>query len=245
MAENNNYINFDGSYPLVKENDTGIRPAGKPDECFYCGSKVGEPHKHGCVTVVKKVKLKATIEYEKEVPADWDDEQIYYHYNLGTWCANNIVDDLKDYIDELNEYNDCLCHHSEIEVIEEQKMNDIKIEKIDVNCPARPLSEDFQEYFDKLYGRPCTDMYDFEYLTLEECEEKGLDWGWKSKKKENITEDQKIKKQREKYSYLDMKPLIVTEEMTNISTGITEQVTNELKKVIDEAILERLFENEY
>ena len=42
-----------------------------------------------------------------------------------------------------------------------------------------------------------------------------------------------------------MKPLIVTEEMTNISTGITEQVTNELKKVIDEAILERLFENEY
>ena len=106
MAENNNYINFDGSYPLVKENDTGIRPAGKPDECFYCGSKVGEPHKHGCVTVVKKVKLKATIEYEKEVPADWDDEQIYYHYNLGTWCANNIVDDLKDYIDELNEYND-------------------------------------------------------------------------------------------------------------------------------------------
>lgn len=122
---------------------------------------------------------------------------------------------------------------------------DIKIEKIDVNCPARPLSEDAQEYFDKLYGRPCTDMYDFEYLTLEECEEKGLDWGWKSKKKENITEDQKIKKQREKYSYLDIKPFIDIKEMVNISTDITEQVTNELKKAIDEIILERLFKNGY
>lgn len=240
MAENNNYINFDGSYPLVKENDTDIRPAGKPDECFYCGSKVGEPHKHGCVTVVKKVKLKATIEYEKEVPADWDDEQIYYHYNLGTWCANNIIDDLKDYIDELNEYNDCLCHHSEIEVIEEQKMNDIKIKKIDVNCPARPLSEDFQEYFDKLYGRPCTDMYDFEFLTSEECEKEDVNWGMKSKKKENITEDQKIKKQRENYSF--SKPLsnnIVTEKV-NLEDVLNKQMELEIKKEIANEILKRM-----
>lgn len=240
MAEKNNYINFDGSYPLVKEDDTGIRPAGKPDECFYCGSKIGEPHKHGCVTVVKKVKLKATIEYEKEVPADWDDEQIYYHYNLGTWCANNIVDDLKDYIDELNEYNDCLCHHSEIEVIEEQKMNDIKIEKIDVNCPARPLSEDFQEYFDKLYGRPCTDMYDFEFFTPEECEKEDVNWGMKSKKKENITEDQKIKKQRENYSF--SKPLsnnIVTEKV-NLADVLNKQMELEIKKEIANEILKRV-----
>lgn len=240
MAENNNYINFDSSYPLVKENDTGIRPAGKPDECFYCGSKVGEPHKHGCVTVVKKVKLKATIEYEKEVPADWNDEQIYYHYNLGTWCANNIVDDLKDYIDELNEYNDCLCHHSEIEVIEEQKMNDIKIEKIDVNCPARPLSEDAQEYFDKLYGRPCTDMYEFEFLIPEECEKEDVNWGMKSKKKENITEDQKIKKQRENYSF--SKPLsnnIVTEKV-NLEDVLNKQMELEIKKEIANEILKRM-----
>ena len=124
-------------------------------------------------------------------------------------------------------------------------MNDIKFEKIDVNCPARPLSEDAQEYFDKLYGRPCTDMYEFEFLIPEECEEKGLNWGWKSKKKENITEDQKIKKQREKYSYLDIKPFIDIKEMVNISTDISEQITNELKKAVDEAILEKLFKNEY
>lgn len=42
MIEEQNYLDEYGNPPIVKKDDTGIRPAGKPDECFYCHSKVGE-----------------------------------------------------------------------------------------------------------------------------------------------------------------------------------------------------------
>ena len=32
----------------VEPNDKYIRPAGKPDHCFYCGQKVGEEHHPRC-----------------------------------------------------------------------------------------------------------------------------------------------------------------------------------------------------
>ncbi len=35
-------------FPLVDKNDDGIRPAGKPDQCFYCQQKVGSEHKKDC-----------------------------------------------------------------------------------------------------------------------------------------------------------------------------------------------------
>lgn len=59
-------------FPIVTKDDHGIRPAGKPDECFYCHSKVGEPHGRDCVTITKRVRLKATIEFEVEVPHSWE-----------------------------------------------------------------------------------------------------------------------------------------------------------------------------
>lgn len=120
MIEEQNYLDEDGNPPIVKEDDTGIRPAGKPDECFYCHSKVGERHKYDCVTVVKKVKMRATIEYETEVPVHWDKEMIEFKYNEGCWCADNIVDELKSYIDYLNKNGRCLCfcNQCKIELIE-------------------------------------------------------------------------------------------------------------------------------
>lgn len=123
MAEyrDNNYLNADGSLPIVKKNDYGIRPAGKPDECFYCHSKIGEPHKFDCVTVCRMVKLRATIDYEYPIPISWNKERIETYYNLGTWCANNLISDLKDYIEYIDEKNDsCLCSRCKIEVIDDE-----------------------------------------------------------------------------------------------------------------------------
>lgn len=77
---------------------------------------------------------------------------------------------------------------------------DFKIEIIDVNVKSRTLGEAGQEYFDKMYGNPCTDMYRFEYLSEQECKEKGCVLGWKSIKKENLTQDQQIKRYRSEYS---------------------------------------------
>ncbi len=75
--------------PLVVPNDDGIRPAGKPDECFYCNRKVGEPHQQSCVCAHKKVVLRYSFEVEIDVPWSWSEEDILFHRNESTWCSNN------------------------------------------------------------------------------------------------------------------------------------------------------------
>lgn len=53
-------------WPLVDPNDDGIRPAGKPDECFYCNSKVGEEHGRQCCIVTKLVRLEYTFRQREQ-----------------------------------------------------------------------------------------------------------------------------------------------------------------------------------
>lgn len=103
------------NWPKVVKNDDGIRPAGRNDTCFYCGSKIGEYHKGDCVVVTKKVKVRATIEYEIEVPHFWDNEQIEFHRNEGSWCSDNLINELQ-VIEKRND--DCLCYYTEFEYIE-------------------------------------------------------------------------------------------------------------------------------
>lgn len=113
----------------------------------------------------------------------------------------------------------------------------MKIEVIKVNIPSKPLSEDGQEYFDKLYGNPCTDMYDFEFLSEQECKELGVINGWKSKKKSNITPDQQIKRYRKEYSN---KQNIEINENIEINDSLLKHLEKELKNDIDNEILRRL-----
>jgi hypothetical protein len=84
--------------PLVLSNDSGIRPAGDFDKCFYCNQKVGTPHKENCVCLQKKVKLRFSFDLEVEVPYSWDKEDINYYYNEGTWCANNAISLINEYL---------------------------------------------------------------------------------------------------------------------------------------------------
>jgi hypothetical protein len=80
----------------VTANDDGIRPAGKPDECFYCRRKVGEKHKPTCamVTVVNFYEvyldgLHVGVWSTKD-PASWDLRMQHFHKNEGSWCSNNM-----------------------------------------------------------------------------------------------------------------------------------------------------------
>jgi hypothetical protein len=101
--------------PLVLSNDDGIRPAGKPDECFYCKQKVGQPHKSDCVILSRKVKVRYSFEIEIEVPWEWDAETIRFHRNDSSWCANNAIRELEEFTDDDAR---CLCQGFHCEVLE-------------------------------------------------------------------------------------------------------------------------------
>jgi hypothetical protein len=95
-------------WPLVDQNDDGIRPAGKPDQCFYCSKLVGQPHQHDCVIVTKRVKVRYTYELEIEVPHSWTKENVEFQLNDSSWCADNGIEDLIAHRDRAD--NDfCLC----------------------------------------------------------------------------------------------------------------------------------------
>lgn len=42
---------------------------------------------------MRKVKVRAIIEYEVEYPDDWDDEMVLFHRNDSdsSWCCSNIM----------------------------------------------------------------------------------------------------------------------------------------------------------
>lgn len=81
-------------FPLVIPGGASIRPAGKPDECFYCRQKIGSPHNTECVMVTKRVRVRYSFEIEIDVPHCWGVVALEYHRNDGTWCANNALDEL-------------------------------------------------------------------------------------------------------------------------------------------------------
>lgn len=80
------------------------RPASMNGTCFYCKQPIGAEHLHDCVLIERKVLVRAVIEYEIAVPADWTAEQIEFHRNDGSWCADNMIPELE----ALTE-SECLC----------------------------------------------------------------------------------------------------------------------------------------
>lgn len=95
--------------PFVTPDDDGIRPAGKPDECFYCQQKVGERHLWECVSVERKVLVKFELILEVDVPVSWDKEHIEFRYNRSRWCGSNIVDIVNRNFEKLDKENRCGC----------------------------------------------------------------------------------------------------------------------------------------
>ena len=92
------------AWPKVLVDDDGIRPAGLPDQCFYCQQKVGEPHGAKCVMVVARIQYRVYAKIdgmEKQVgffarddPYFWDWTHCEFHKNDSSWCADNALDSI-------------------------------------------------------------------------------------------------------------------------------------------------------
>lgn len=89
------------TWPLVDAKDDGIRPAGKPDECFYCNQKVSNPHGRDCVVVTKLIEMRVIAAlpdgtehrglWQFREPFAWDAEMSEFHKNDSSWCAGNLL----------------------------------------------------------------------------------------------------------------------------------------------------------
>jgi hypothetical protein len=98
----------------------GIRPAGEPDECFYCGEKLGNEHKKDCVIRQRTIVLKLEMEIVIDVPEFWDRETVEFHYNEGSWCSSNM--DI--WLTRMEKHKGCLCHFAEFTYLREATEDD-------------------------------------------------------------------------------------------------------------------------
>lgn len=91
------YVKTDG-WPVVLPDDDGIRPAGPPDACLYCGRKIGEEHGPKCVCVNARARWRVEVNglpagwFEEYLPAGWERHTMEFRMNEGSWCASNALD---------------------------------------------------------------------------------------------------------------------------------------------------------
>ncbi len=62
-----------------------------------------------------KFKVRLSVEYEIERPDDWDADLVEFQFYDGSWCANNALDEIKEYLETSGE---CLCDLGKIEVLD-------------------------------------------------------------------------------------------------------------------------------
>jgi hypothetical protein len=89
--------------------ENGPRPAGRPDQCFYCGQPVGAEHKEDCVCRVKVVMVEVTMTIPRVVPASWGADDVDFKLNESSWCANNIASDIGEYMAAMSDEAPCMC----------------------------------------------------------------------------------------------------------------------------------------
>jgi hypothetical protein len=106
--------------------ETGARPAGKPNECFYCHVDIpdtGDPqsviHTPDCVIPTRTVVVETTFTWVKEVPMYWDIDSIEFQMNDSSSCASNLLDDIVKQVGD-----DCPCHRTNSKYIREATEQD-------------------------------------------------------------------------------------------------------------------------
>lgn len=105
---------IEDSLLVTKEN--GPRPAGKPDECFYCRQPLGYQHTWNCVLVERKVRVAVTVTYEVTIPAHWDEARFLQHRTGSFWCASNVIDELDKRFGD--DGDNCMCGITEFAVVD-------------------------------------------------------------------------------------------------------------------------------
>ena len=88
--------------------------------CFYCNRRIGEEHAWTCVIPRRRVRLRATIEYEADVPRSWDEGTITFVKNE-KGCLGNTLQDIELYRERIDREhpNECVVKHPPVEFLGE------------------------------------------------------------------------------------------------------------------------------
>ena len=116
-----------------------IRPAGPPDQCFYCHMPMGELHHPSCTIPQRTVVVAFTFELVRKVPANWDREMIEFHMNDSSWCTSNLLPELE----RLSDDEHCVCFAVRGQYVREADADDEENYQISVNDD--PVSEGTDE----------------------------------------------------------------------------------------------------
>lgn len=96
MAKDNCIKTRQSEIPIVSINDDGLRPAGEPDQCFYCKSKIGEKHAYECVTITRPVRVRVFFDLVVKEPISFDADQIEFRINMSSSCMDNWLKQINE-----------------------------------------------------------------------------------------------------------------------------------------------------
>lgn len=105
---------------LLVTQENGIRPAGPQNQCLYCKCELGQPHANDCVCRRKTVLVRASFEVLMEVPSDWDAAMMESYWNDGSYCIDNVLDNIRAQSARVG----CSCDFAEMRVIRDAEDHD-------------------------------------------------------------------------------------------------------------------------
>jgi len=111
---------------IVKEEDEA--PARPDGTCFYCKQKIGEEHLENCYKRERSVVVEFTIRVVTKEPEHWTPDDIEFHYNESSWCADNLLNSLVRRQKSNPDW--CLCQFTKAKYIKEA--SEIDEEEFDV-----------------------------------------------------------------------------------------------------------------
>jgi len=116
-----------------KVDSYSTRPAGKPDECFYCNAKIGLDHKVGCVIRCRTVMVRVSFDIIRTVPEDWEASMVEFHMNESSSCKDNLLDEIEKQAERLG----CACGFGEgvfLREATEEDEEDYKLKIVDAEA---------------------------------------------------------------------------------------------------------------
>lgn len=81
-----------------------------------------DTHKPDCVVVTRTVVLEMKVQYVVEVPRSWTGDDIYFHRNESSSCANNDIRTINEQLDGHD--GRCICSRQETRFIREATEED-------------------------------------------------------------------------------------------------------------------------